>query len=163
MCCFSSVVCLSPWNASSTGTQEALCIQLRSCSCVLNSHSGPCSVLGRSCGHPLATSQNQEVPFYGFHFPEAETDAQKGRLTCKEVTELRFASSSLCCRRLPAKLLSGSSWTQVLAGLKRKETWGNQRRLDLCIHPSGLVGSYKGGRQCHFLWGEACVGGLWAQ
>lgn len=93
-------------------------------------------MLGRSRGHPLATSQNQEVLFYGFHFPEAETDAQKGRLTCKEGTELRFASSSA--------LLPGSSWTQVLAGLKRKETWGNQRCLDLCIHPSGLVGSYKG-------------------
>ena len=86
------------------------------CSCVLHSHSGTCSVLGRSHGNPLATSQNQEGVFYGSYFPEAETDAQKGRLTCsrsscKEVTELRFASSSLCRPRLPAKLLPGSSWT----------------------------------------------------
>ena len=132
------------------------------CSCVLHSHSGTCSVLGRSHGNPLATSQNQEGVFYGSYFPEAETDAQKGRLTCsrsscKEVTELRFASSSLCRPRLPAQLLPGSSWTQTLAGLKRKETWGNQRCLDLCIHPSGLVGSSKGGQQCHFL-GGLCWG-----
>lgn len=158
MCCFSSVVCLSPWNASSTGTQEAPCIQLRRCSCVLHSHSGTCSVLGRSHWNPLATSQNQEGVFYGSYFPEAETDAQKGRLTCsrsscKEVTELRFSSSSLCRPRLLAKLLPGSSWTHTLAGLKRKETWGNQRCLDLCVHPSGLVGSYKGGQQCHFFGG----------
>ena len=94
---------------------------------------------------------------------QRQNDAQKGRLTCsrsscKEVTELKFASSALCPPRLPAKVLPGSSWTQTLAGLKRQETWGNQRCLDLCIHPSGLVGSYKGRSQCHFCGGDLCWG-----